>query len=129
MVHRKWSSFEGPSVRAWIYGICLRKASDHRRLAHKKHERPSETLPEPEARADSAEQSFEHRRALDRLDRALADLDDDQRAAFVLYEIEGLSLKEVASACDCPLQTVYSRLAVARQRLERALAEPGGEPS
>ena len=123
VVHRKLGTFEGPSMRAWIYGICVRKASDFRKLAHKKRERVSAELPEPEGRVDSAETSLENRRALAKLDRALAALDDDKRAAFILYEIEGLSLQEVASACECPLQTVYSRLASARRNVEHALSQ------
>ena len=36
---------------------------------------------------------------------------------FVLFELEELSMKEVAEACGCPLQTAYSRLHAARRRL------------
>ncbi len=46
--------------------------------------------------------------------RALEQLDDDRRAVFVLYEIEGLSIAEVAAALGCPLQTAYSRLRAGR---------------
>lgn len=123
VVHRKLGSFEGPSVRAWIYGICLRKASDFRKLAHKKRERSTAEVPESASRDDGGEATLEGRRALAKLDRALAALDEDKRAAFVLYEIEGLSLQEVAAACECPLQTVYSRLSSARRNIEQALSQ------
>jgi len=123
VVHRKLGGFEGPSVRAWIYGICIRKASDFRKLAYKKRERASAEMPESESPADGADVSLEGRRALARLDRVLTELDEDKRAAFILYEIEGLSLQEVAAACECPLQTVYSRLASARRKIEQALTE------
>ena len=33
---------------------------------------------------------------------------------FVLYEIEGLTMKEVCDVVGCPLQTAYSRLHAAR---------------
>jgi RNA polymerase sigma-70 factor (ECF subfamily) len=49
-------------------------------------------------------------------------LDDDKRAAFVLYEIEELPLREVAEALGCPLQTAFSRLQAARREIEDALA-------
>jgi RNA polymerase sigma factor (sigma-70 family) len=52
-------------------------------------------------------------------------LPDDQRSVFVLYEIEQLSMAEVASALSCPVQTAYSRLHAARERLAKAL--PKGE--
>jgi RNA polymerase sigma-70 factor (ECF subfamily) len=51
------------------------------------------------------------------LRRLLDTLDDDKRQVFVLYELEELSMKEVAEACGCPLQTAYSRLHAARRLL------------
>lgn len=123
VVHRKLGEFDGrASLRAWIYGICVRKASDQRRLAHKKREQLTDVLPEPEESASGPDVSLDTRRALRKLDAALASLDDDKRAAFVLYEVEGLSLQEVASACGTPLQTVYSRLTAARRHVEAALS-------
>jgi RNA polymerase sigma-70 factor (ECF subfamily) len=57
------------------------------------------------------------------LDRAVADLDDDKRAVFVLHEIEELAMAEVAAAVGCPLQTAYARLYAARKLLAAALEE------
>lgn len=126
IVHKKLATYDGrASLRSWIYGICIRKASDHRRLAHVQRERLHDVMPESEAVSGGPEAALESRRALAQLDRALQRLDDDKRAAFVLYEIEGLGLQEVADACGCPLQTVYSRLAAARRHVEAELAERG----
>jgi RNA polymerase sigma-70 factor (ECF subfamily) len=52
----------------------------------------------------------------------LATLDDDKRTVLVLYELEGLTMKEVAEAIGCPLQTAYSRLHAARERVLAALS-------
>ncbi|NUP11774.1 MAG: sigma-70 family RNA polymerase sigma factor [Polyangiaceae bacterium] len=124
VVHRKIEDLD-PSVspRAWIYGVCIRKASDYRRLSHKKREQLHDVPPEPEERSSGPDASLDSRRALAKLDRVLATMDEERRAAFVLYEIEGLSLQEVATACGCPLQTVYSRLTAARRQVEASLAE------
>jgi RNA polymerase sigma-70 factor, ECF subfamily len=49
----------------------------------------------------------------------------------VLYELEGLTMKEVAEVVGCPLQTAYSRLHAARERLTAAVKarrSEGGEP-
>ncbi len=124
VVHRKLGEYDGrASMKAWIYGICIRKASDHRRLAHKQRERVTDEVPEGEGAQADPEASVEGRRALARLDRALAELDEDKRAAFVLYEIEGLGVAEVATATGVPLQTAYSRLTAARKHVELALRE------
>lgn len=131
VVHRRLSEFEGRSqLRTWIYGICVRVASDHRRRAHVRRELATDRPPE---RSGSAPQprELEQRQARALLDAALAELDDDKRAVFVLYEIEELPMKEVADALACPLQTAYSRLHAARRELrERLLAlrdsQPGG---
>ncbi len=64
------------------------------------------------------------------LDRILDELDDDKRAVFVLYEIEELSMAEVADALGCPLQTAYSRLHAARKLVESAVERAKtGRPS
>jgi RNA polymerase sigma-70 factor (ECF subfamily) len=116
-VHRKLATFEGRSkLRTWLYGICLRVASDYRRRAHVRRERatadPARDLHEAEEQAPDAQvQARAELRAL------LDELDEDKRAVVVLYEIEGFSMKEVAEILDCPLQTAYSRLHAARDRM------------
>ena len=52
------------------------------------------------------------------LERALADLPAEQRAAVVLREIDGLDYEEIAQALRCSLGTVKSRLCRARMRLK-----------
>ena len=121
VVHRKLREFEGrSSLRTWIYGICTRTASDHRRHAHVRREEATSRPPE---RAGSAPQLAElearDRRAM--LDAALDALDDDKRAILVLYEIEEVPMKEVAEVLGCPLQTAYSRLHAARRDLKREI--------
>lgn len=121
VLHRKLPDFDRrASVRAFIYGICVRKASDHRKLARNRKEQVTSDLPEAGVEADQGER-VDRDRALARLDRALGELDDDKRATFVLYEIEGLAMAEVASVMGCPLQTAYSRLAAARKHVEASL--------
>jgi RNA polymerase sigma-70 factor (ECF subfamily) len=122
-VHKKLSEFEGrSSLRTWLYGICLRVASDHRRRAYVRHEQPSaEPVAERGAAGQDLGPGIEDRATLRAL---LGVLDQDKRAVLVLYEIEGFTMKEVAEIVDCPLQTAYSRLHAARERLlEAYLAE------
>jgi RNA polymerase sigma-70 factor, ECF subfamily len=124
VVHRRRASFDGRSaVRTWIYGICLRVASEYRRRPH--HRREEVTAKPPDrGLPPGQDEALDRRRALDRLDAALDRLDDAKRAVFVLFEIEQIPMTEVAAAVGVPLQTAYSRLYAARKVVEAALCAP-----
>ncbi len=55
------------------------------------------------------------------IERALASLVDDQRAALLLVVLEGLTYREVAEAQGVPVGTVMSRLARARAQIRAYL--------
>jgi RNA polymerase sigma-70 factor, ECF subfamily len=62
---------------------------------------------------------------------ALERLSLDERAAFVLHDVDGCTAPEIAGALEVPLNTVYSRLRRARRKFEtavRALRRRGGRP-
>lgn len=122
VVHARLEADQIPAgaVRTFIYGVCLRVASDMRRRAHRRHEQLFAVPPEP-LYAATQERSFELGEALGLLEAALDRLPPAQRAAFVLYEIEELGMTEVAAALGCPLQTAYSRLHAARKVVVAAL--------
>ena len=120
VIHRRLAEFEGrSSVRTWVYGICVRAASDYRKRAHRRRELVTDAPPEQESKEDP-HQALATRQARTRLDAILAELDDEKRAVFVLYEIESLPMNEVAEAVGCPLQTAYSRLHAARAMVTAA---------
>jgi RNA polymerase sigma-70 factor (ECF subfamily) len=52
---------------------------------------------------------------------ALDELPDDLRTAIVLREFEGMSYEEIASAMDCPIGTVRSRIFRAREAIDKRL--------
>jgi len=112
----------GCALGTFVYGICLRVASDFRRRAHVRRERLCASPPE-HAAPPSQEVILSNREALTRLAAVLADLEPGQREVFVLYEIEELGMAEVARAVGCPLQTAYSRLHAARRTVAAALGE------
>ena len=127
-VHRRLASFDGASLRGWLYGICVRVASDYRRSARVRREILTDTLPETADLADLAE-SLDRERSARRLMTALEALDEAKRAAFVLFEIEELTLAEVSEAVGAPLQTVYSRIKAAREQIRRGFAnQPIAQP-
>jgi RNA polymerase sigma-70 factor (ECF subfamily) len=127
VVHRRLGDFEGrSSLRTWIYGICARTASDYRRSGRVRREIVTDAPPEQTQDGAAAYDAVALRQARATLDRILDTLDDDKRSVFVLYEIEELTMAEVADALGCPLQTAYSRLHAARKIVEARVAEAGG---
>lgn len=121
-VHRRLAEFEGrSSVRTWVYGICMRTASDYRKRVRARHEvAPDAHLDLAVAPGQEDDLSLTQARSV--LDRILDGLDDDRRAVFVLYEIEELPMTDVCGILGCPLQTAYSRLHSARSEVEKAVA-------
>ncbi len=116
VLHRRaadWSPDRG-SLRSWLYGICLRRAMHYRRTMARRSE-----VGEPEERA--APPTLDERQDARWLAGWILDhLDDDKRAVFVLFEVEGLRMKEVVSIVGCPLKTGYSRLEAARTIVQQA---------
>jgi RNA polymerase sigma-70 factor (ECF subfamily) len=121
VVHRRLSSFEGrSSIRTWLFGITLRVASD---LARRARRHPSEPLVESlaDTRGEAPFDSAARSEAVSTLHRILDELSPEQRATFILIELEQMSVPEAAVALEANIHTVTSRLKVARQRFEAAL--------
>lgn len=120
VVHRKLETFEGnSSLRTWLYTIAHRCASSYRRRAHVRREVATES-PELGFLEPPQHRHLEQERARKALDTILGELDQDKRAVFVFYEIEEMTMSEIAEIIDCPLQTAYSRLRAARQHVQGA---------
>jgi RNA polymerase sigma-70 factor (ECF subfamily) len=126
IVHRRRADLQpGVAVRSWLFGITRRVVSNYHRQARHRHEEPSAKLDAVPVQTDAAhrlEGSFE--RAL--LDRALERLDPDKRDVFVLFELEGLDMREVAQMVSCPLNTAYSRLYAARTLVRQYVLRASG---
>jgi RNA polymerase sigma-70 factor (ECF subfamily) len=132
VAHRRFSDFEdrGHGARAWLYQIVLRVASDARRHRRRHPEDPDggDSLMH-ESIAPTQGDTLERREALGVLDRALATIEVARRAVLVLHEIEEMTAPEIADVLGIPLNTVYSRLRVARLELEAALLPEGAATS
>jgi RNA polymerase sigma-70 factor, ECF subfamily len=67
------------------------------------------------------------REAARRIDRAVAELPDDQREVFLMREVMELPFAEIASVVGVPEPTVKSRMRYALEKLRTALADLGGD--
>lgn len=129
------------AVDTWLARITSSRAIDRWRAERRyvegrvSDEAPREELPAATVlelvEASRAEEADPTLRARWREVQALWDdlaeaLPPQQRAAFVLREIEGFEAAEVAEAMGCSLSTVRSHVALARKALRAALQERGG---
>ncbi len=117
--------------KTYLYRIAHHCVIDHYRLRDRKRANRMDSVEDhaDELVAYTHEQP-EARLSQQQLDRAfqqaLADLPDEQRQAFLLFEESGLALKEIADVVGVPAETVKSRLRYALAKLRRALADDFG---
>jgi RNA polymerase sigma-70 factor, ECF subfamily len=136
--YRNLHAFRGGSVRSWLSRIAINGAMDTQRL---KKRRPSQPYPEleddswqppagPEADPERTALEAERGRVLS---AALASITPDQRAAIVLYDIEGYDYAEIAGMTGVSLGTVKSRIhrgrLALRERLEGSIGLFRGDGS
>ena len=119
---------ERAQLSTWLYRIAFNEAQ--RRLSRREPPRvePPSEGEGPIARIPEGAHLGPEARALDHefetvLERALAELPDDWRAAVVLRDIEGLSTEHAAAAVGLRPAAFKSRLHRGRMQL-RALLEP-----
>jgi RNA polymerase sigma-70 factor (ECF subfamily) len=105
----------------WLLTIATRAALD----ARKRRVIPIRPLDEGAQVAHPTTPETEHARSeLGRaIERAAAQLADDQRAALVLGEYHGFSMAEIAAALGIPEATAKTRLFRARERMRALLGE------
>ena len=94
---------------------------------NKRHARTVDVEPDTQPHAgELPELQVERSLARRRLNAALAELPDEQRDVFLLYEEAGLSLDEIASITGSNRETAKSRLRYATKKLRIAIDEPAG---
>jgi len=122
VVQRRFSDFEGrSSEKTWLFGIVLRVASAYR----KKRARTANEVPESDVTLiGSSPNPYEAAReteAAEIVQLLLDGLPEERRAVFVMVELEDLSPLEVSESLGVGINTVYSRLRLARRDFEAGL--------
>jgi len=121
-VHRRLADYDpGRPLRPWLFGFCLRVASDYRRSARITREVPADAAGEPVHRGPQPDEELATADARHRVYLALETLPLDQRAVFVLHELDGFTMPEIAVTLEAPLNTLYSRLRLARKQFTVAV--------
>ncbi len=120
-VYRGAASFRGTArLSTWIYRVLVNSCYD---MLRKRRRRPPEARSEPAAAGagrEPAAPASDHPLRLS-LEACVRDLDPRRRAAFVLFEVEGFTHREVGDILGVPEGTSKTLLFEARRQLQRRL--------
>ncbi|WP_353620945.1 RNA polymerase sigma factor [Rhodopirellula sp. JC639] len=116
-VFRKLEQFSGDSkLETWIYRLAVNEALQYLRREKRRKAHPLDFEPE-----DGSTSRVETSELVERLRKAIKQLDPELCAVITLKEDAGLSYREIAEAVGIPEGTVGSRLNRARAELRKLL--------
>lgn len=128
IVHRRLPDFDGKNVAGWLYQITRHRVRDFRRLHWFRLFSSSSPANESLVSATGGpETALDDKQQAALLSRLLSKLPDAQRAAFVLFEIDGFSGEEIARLQDVPINTVWARIHKARAKLAANITRLRGQ--
>src|SRR4026209_1227197 len=126
--YRNLTSFRGGSVKSWLNRICVNAAMDTQRARKRRPVQPypafeDESWQPPAGDEADTDRIAVHAERSGVLAAAMAPITDDQRAAIVLYDVEGYDYAEIAEMTGVSLGTVKSRIHRGRLSLRDILAD------
>jgi RNA polymerase sigma-70 factor (ECF subfamily) len=107
-------------IRPWLFGIAYRVASDLRNRASSQREVLDDEIDATDP-SHSPHELAEQSQARKLVARALEAIPHERRGVFVMHDIDGTPIPEVAETFGIPLNTAYSRLRLARRDFESAV--------
>ena len=123
--HRKLESFRGDAaLGTWLYRLAMNQILDHVRSRAARAGQLTDGLDDASLLADASGHRLADR-AIDRIDleRAVAELPEGCRAAFVLHDVEGLEHREVSEVLGIAEGTSKSQVHKARLKLRALLSQ------
>lgn len=115
VVARRLADVTPGAEMSFLYATAARVASEARRTANRRRTTPVEDVDSFATTAASTEELVDAHRAQEVLREILEAIPEDLRMVFVLFEIEELTLAEIAAVVGIPQGTVASRLRRARE--------------
>ena len=125
--HRKLEGFRGESaLGTWLYRLATNHCLDYLRSRAARSNQLTDTIDDELPLPDAGSRGIAERTVskMD-LERAVAQLPEGARAAFVLHDVQGLEHKEVAEALGIAEGTSKSQVHKARLRLRALLSGTG----
>lgn len=101
----------------------LRKRKGHQPFAEDTSSLSGEVQLDLSRRVATPSETFEQKRLMEEINRALDLLPPKQRMTAVLHDVEGYSKAEIAEIFNCPQATVRSNLHIARIKLRKILRQ------
>ncbi|MFT3707157.1 MAG: sigma-70 family RNA polymerase sigma factor [Archangium sp.] len=129
-VHQQLPTYDPKRpLRLWLFGIAFRVLSNHRRSGAQQREVFDETAETADSQL-AADEQLDARQKRQLVLESLAQLDDDKRVVLVMHDLDGHTMPDIAAELGVGLNTLYSRLRLARAefiaaagRLRRARGE------
>jgi len=124
---RSIKNFKGRShFYTYLYRMVMNTAIDHKRKTGKQFmsSLDEEGSFEPSDEAEKGPERILLQKELEeRVKLAMDKLPDEQKAALIFRDVEGLSYQEMAEAMGCSIGTVMSRLHYGRKRMQESLKD------
>jgi RNA polymerase sigma-70 factor (ECF subfamily) len=122
--HRKLESFRGESaLGTWLYRLATNQCLDHLRSRAARSGQLTDAIDDEPSLADAGSRAIAESTVTKMdLERAMAQLPEGCRAAFLLHDVEGLEHREVADALGIAEGTSKSQVHKARLKLRMLLA-------
>jgi len=122
MASRKLDAITEGRERSFLFGTVLKVASTRRRSARRRPELLDADVEDHKEQSSARpDRQAELSRARELLQAVLDEMDLELKAAFVLFELEELSVPQIAEMLGIPPGTVSSRLRTARQEFQAAI--------
>ena len=121
VVHRQLDQYDPTRpIRPWLFGIAMRVALGYRRRAGHQLE-IVRSAPDAVDGTPLPDEQLDAHKTREVVLRGLEEVPPDQRAVFVMHDIDGHAMPEIVHALEIPLNTGYSRLRAARAEFGAAV--------
>ena len=123
-VYERLSDFNpSDDPRAWLFSFATRIAANYRRLSrHKRELLRTDEVGDSASPRSNPEQDVLRKQSLELILQALESIPFERRTVFIMHDIDQVSGPTIAKSMMIPVNTVYSRLRIARSEFKDAVS-------
>lgn len=117
-----WRFDDKKRFYTWLYRITVNASIDYMRKHHRhQHESIENVKEKADEKNDTPEDSFKKQQLRGYIDEAAESLNEKQRSAFLLRDVDGCNIDDVANIMNMPEATVRWYLHRARTKIKKEL--------